>query len=144
MSSGGFVPVAWKTNETGFVVKPSQFDDAELVNVEMGFESVTLTLVNAAAFDDQDNMISDDVVYKVVCKKTSFIRLESDHLQNVVSDLWIFDNIEKAREMKRFQDGQDLVPSSFTGRDGYYLFLTPIAGIELFVACQGIEFLAKR
>lgn len=124
------------------VVQPTFLSGSELTNLSMNFELVDLTFAHKGAKPSISAPPGNSSEILMSCRKPSFISLESDHLQNVVDDIYIFDrfNFSRAKEMKSFS-GKLLFPSSFTGDSKYYIFVTPKTGIELFIATDEISIL---
>ena len=133
----GFKLLEWQTDAKGCVEFPRPFGDAELISVEMAHASLTLVLTNIGYFDRQGKYKKGDVTYRVVCKDASFLSMETDHLQNVVEELWIIQDRKAAMAFKTYA-GRNLFPSTFSSEAKFYVFLTPISGIELFAACSDV------
>ncbi len=133
-----FQQVDWIVDASGVVAFPGPFGDAELVNVEMAYKTLTLTFEDHGAIDAVGKKIALHQIFRVECKGTDFFQMETDHLQNVVEDLWILDDFEKAKNFKTYA-GKLLMPSTYQSENKFYVFVTPITGIELFAACSSAE-----
>jgi hypothetical protein len=70
----------WRTDTDGRVEFPGPFGDAELVNIEMAHESLTLVLTNIGYIDRHQKYHKGDLTYRVVCRGARFLSMESDHL----------------------------------------------------------------
>ena len=137
-SGENFRRVEWRTDSEGRVQNPRPFGDAELVNIEMTLRNITLTFTSVGYYDDLDEHVWRDCLFRVICKEPRHLSLDTDHLQNVVEDLWVIEDIERARAFKTFS-GKNLAPSNFSTDAKFYVFITPITGIELFAACNEVE-----
>ena len=137
--------IDWRLNAAFQVIEPLFVGDSELVNISMSLEKIELTLVNRGAHEFHGGPTIEASTIKMVCEHPAFVSFQSDHLQNVIEDVFIFDrqHIDLAREMKDFS-GKELFPRTFVGESNYYVFVTPKTGIDLFAAVKSIAFFDSK
>ncbi len=141
--SKNFKQIEYTLDQNGRVVIPAHIGDGELVEVTMGYKKLILLIHNHGAFDVAGKRVAPEKWIKIDCEKPNYFSLESDQLQNVIEDIWIFNDKERAREFRTFS-GKDLMPKSFAENAELYIFVTPISGIEAFVAAETVRFFESQ
>jgi len=82
---------------------------------------------------------------KITCAQPTLIALKSDHLQNVVSRIFIFgrNNVDRMRHVENFGFNHMWREISQSDSEGLIL-ITPMTGIEVVAAVNSILFFESR
>jgi hypothetical protein len=132
-------PIEWHTDDSGRVVMPSPMGDCELTGLQMSFRHLELTLFDPGSQTTHGEQLDREKYYRITCKGASYLKFDSDHLQNVIEDVWILTDRAKAEEFTTFS-GRKLFPTALSLQAEYYIFITPITGVELFAVARSIQF----
>jgi hypothetical protein len=137
-----FQNINWQVSGHGQIVCPQYLGDCELSKLEMKLEAAEITL--ESYFRDislPESLVEKLFVTKIICTNVTLLSLSSDHLQNVVDEVLLFDRdivpFEDLR-LDAFPECHDKIRSDRNSR--FLLVITPITGIDAFVLCQKVSF----
>jgi hypothetical protein len=133
----------WSTNDEGEVIHDPPFGDSEVLNVGMNLSKIEVLLNHPPYFEHQsESQIISAFNTRIVCSRPALISMRSDHLQNVVDKICIYDFrsvFEREVLVSGFEYEKFVGMSNSTAK--HLLLIIPITGIELIIACWDIEFL---
>jgi hypothetical protein len=130
----------WITNAGSEVVVPLSIRGSEVVALSMSLERLEVTLENRGVIRHLGELPHGQSTIKILFHEPKQIILNSDHLQNIVSTAYIFEKenfkFEQHIDFFELENVYAILP---TLDAKYFVFFTPITGIELFVAANEIE-----
>jgi hypothetical protein len=91
MESFDFKEIQPKLDQSFEVISPRYFGDSEIINIAMSLSAVEITFQNNGADYDRDGKTWNASLIKLVVSGTEFMTFESNHLQNVVASVNVYD-----------------------------------------------------
>jgi hypothetical protein len=143
MTSQHFLEIAFSLNNQGRFINPENFGDSELVHVKMKFEAVELEFEATILRNNESSECSSQII-KIVCQSPAFVGFISDHLQNVVSEVLLFDRDTVPTvdlPINEFVKLRDVLARNSSHR--FILVIKPIVGIDLVVLCKSVTVFAS-
>jgi hypothetical protein len=145
MMATNLTEIPWQLGSGFEVIVPIYIGDSELVNIAMSLERLELTLSNHGYRESHGSPVINSSIITIVYDRPEFVWFESDHLQNVVSAVHIFDrtNAHLARHVENSAFKYDIRDISEL-RSSYFILVTPMTGIDLLAGVQCITFYEER
>lgn len=110
-----------------------QFADCELTAMQFEHLSLQVKIYNPSLSEFTSVAFSNAV----------YVVLESDHLQNVISRAYVFENSADALQNVEFKAWAEArgIAGTLSSRFGNYrvVYIVPIAGIECVIVCSNIN-----
>jgi hypothetical protein len=138
MSEKKFSQVPHKLGDRGQIVYPEGFGDSELVSINMKYDLVELEFEVASQRDEEN--ASPAKTIKIACSSPAFVKLNSDHLQNVVDEVLLIDRDVVPRDdipVLSFVELNSILAENKTHR--MLVLITPTLGICVAILCNHIR-----